>query len=100
VVQLLARNQVRSCHVEAENGDVLAADARGYSERPKGYGVEVIPGAFTLWNQHVDRGVTMTADLTGLTAAASLSPVEAILEVGWPRAAWKPALSAATAGSR
>jgi hypothetical protein len=43
VVQLLARDQVRSGHVEVENIDIVAADARGYDERPKGYGVEVIP---------------------------------------------------------
>ena len=65
VVQLLARDQVRSGHVEAHSIDIVAADARGYQDRPKGYGVEVIPGAFTLWNQHADRAVTITADLTG-----------------------------------
>jgi hypothetical protein len=75
VVQLLARDQVRSGHVEAENVDIVAADARSYDERPKGYGVEVIPGAFTLWNQHADRAVTITADLTGLTAGRAGAPV-------------------------
>ena len=55
VVQLLAGDQVRSGHVEAHNIDIVAADARGYDESPKGYGVEVIPGVFTLWNQHADR---------------------------------------------
>lgn len=45
VVQLLVRDQVRGGHVEAHNIDISAADARGYEERPKGYGVEVIPGA-------------------------------------------------------
>ena len=75
VVQLLARDQVRSGHVEAENVDIVAADARSYEERPKGYGVEVIPGAFTLWNQQADRAVTITADLTGLTAGRAGAPV-------------------------
>ena len=75
VVQLLARDEVRSGHVEAENIDIVAADARGYEERPKGYGVEVLPGAFTLWNQQIDRAVTITADLTGLTAGRAGAPV-------------------------
>ena len=75
VIQLLARDNVRSGHVETENVDILAADARGYGERPKGYGVEVIPGAFVLWNQQTDRGITITADLTGLTAGRAGAPV-------------------------
>jgi hypothetical protein len=75
VVQLLARDQVRSGHVEAHSIDIVAADARGYQDRPKGYGVEVIPGAFTLWNQQTDRAVTMTADLTGLMIGRAGAPV-------------------------
>jgi hypothetical protein len=75
VVQLLARDQVRSGHVEAHSIDIVVADARGYQDRPKGYGVEVIPGAFTLWNQHADRAVMITADLTGLTVGRPGAPV-------------------------
>ena len=48
VLKLLARDQVCGGHVEAHDIDIVSADARGYQERPKGYGVEVIPGAFTL----------------------------------------------------
>ncbi|OZI34181.1 hypothetical protein CAL29_11580 [Bordetella genomosp. 10] len=75
VVQLLARDQVRGGHVEVHDIDIVAADARGYDERPKGYGVEVIPGAFTLWNQQTDPAVTITADLTGLSAGRAGAPV-------------------------
>ncbi len=75
VIQLLARDKVRSGHVEAEDVGIVAADARGYGDRPKGYGVEVIPGAFVLWNQQADRGVTITADLVGLTAGRAGAPV-------------------------
>ena len=75
VVQFLARDRVRSGHVKVENIDIVTADARGYDERPKGYGVEVIPGAFTLWNQHADRAVTISADLTGLTVGRAGAPV-------------------------
>lgn len=75
VIQLLARDKVRSGHVEAENVDIVDADARAYSERPKGYGVEVIPGAFVLWNQQADRAITITADLIGLSAGRAGAPV-------------------------
>jgi hypothetical protein len=75
VVQLLARDRVRSGHVEAENVDIVAADARGFADRPKGYGVEVIPGAFVLWNQQSDRAVAITADLTGLSVGRAGAPV-------------------------
>jgi hypothetical protein len=43
VVELLARDAVRSGHVEARDIDVVAADASAGEARPKGYGVEVIP---------------------------------------------------------
>ncbi|MGF6446146.1 hypothetical protein [Paraburkholderia youngii] len=75
VVQLLARDSVAGGHVEAHDIDIWAADARGYEERPKGYGVEVVPGVFTLWNQREDRGVVITADLTGLSAGRAGAPV-------------------------
>jgi hypothetical protein len=75
VVQILARDMVRAGHVEAAGIDIVAADAREYQERPKGYGVEVIPGAFTLWNQQTDASVTVTADLVGLSAGRAGAPV-------------------------
>jgi hypothetical protein len=75
VVQLLASDAVRAGHVEARGIDIVAADARGYDHRPKGYGVEVIPGAFTLWNQHADPAVTISADLTDLSAGRAGAPV-------------------------
>jgi hypothetical protein len=74
-IRLLARDKVRSGHVEAETIDLVAADARGFGDRPKGYGVDVIPGAFVLWNQQSDPGVTLTADLTGLAAGRAGAPV-------------------------
>jgi hypothetical protein len=74
-IRLLANDKVRSGHIEANNIDIESADARGYAERPKGYGVEVIPGAFVLWNQQADRSVTITANLIGLTAGRAGSPV-------------------------
>ena len=76
VVQILAREQVRRGHVEVHNIDIVMADARAYDTRPKGYGVEVTPGAFTLWNQQEDSAVTISADMTGLSAGRIGSPVQ------------------------
>ena len=75
LVQLLAKGAVRSGHVEVENLDITAADARGETPCPKGYGVEVVPGAFTLWNQQDDPSVTISADLVGLSAGRPGAPV-------------------------
>jgi hypothetical protein len=49
-VQILARDKVRSGHVDVDGLDVIAADARAQNDRPSGFGVKVIQGAFTLWN--------------------------------------------------
>jgi hypothetical protein len=74
-IRLLANDKVRSGHIEAENIEIASADARDYTERPKGYGVEVVPGAFVLWNQQPDPSVTITAKLSGLTAGRAGAPV-------------------------
>jgi hypothetical protein len=74
-VHIVASNRVRSGHVEVENLDVAAADARALDGRAKGYGVEVMPGAFTLWNRHSECVVTITADVTGLTVGRAGAPV-------------------------
>lgn len=65
-VRLLAAGRVRTGHVEAHDVDIVFADATVWDERPFGYGVEVVPGAFTLWNRHADPQAVITADLTGL----------------------------------
>ncbi len=74
-VRLLAHGRIRGGHVDVRDVDIVAADARSFEERPKGYGVEVIPGAFTLWNLQADPAVTITAELTGLSAGRAGAPV-------------------------
>ena len=74
-VQILARDKVRSGHIEVKGLDIVAADARAWTERPHGYGVYVIQGAFTLWNMQADEGVTITAELSGLSAGRVGAPV-------------------------
>lgn len=38
---------MRGGHVDVDGLDIIAADARGEKERPHGYGVYVLHGAFT-----------------------------------------------------
>jgi hypothetical protein len=74
-VQIIARDKVYSGHVDVDGLDIVAADARGANERPQGYGVHVLQGAFTLWNQQPDGNVLITADLIGLSAGRDGAPV-------------------------
>lgn len=75
MVQLLARDKVRSGHVDINGLHVAAADARAQSDRPVGFGVKVIQGAFTLWNMQADDHVVISANLIGLSAGRATAPV-------------------------
>ena len=74
-VQILARGEVRGGHVDVNGLDIIAADARSESERPHGYGVSVLHGAFTLWNMQPDAHVAISADLVGISAGRDGAPV-------------------------
>jgi hypothetical protein len=74
-VQILARDKVRGGHIDVDGLDIIAADTRGENERPRGYGVEVLQGAFTLWNMQRDDHVAISADLVGVSAGRSGAPV-------------------------
>lgn len=73
-VQILARDTLRSGHVEVNGLDIIAADARGQTERPHGYGVHVLHGAFTLWNMQPN-DVAISADLVGISIGRNGAPV-------------------------
>ena len=74
-VQILVRDKVRSGHLEVMGLDVISADTRGQTDRPQGFGVHVIQGAFTLWNMQADASVVVTAELSGLSAGRPAKPV-------------------------
>lgn len=74
-VQILARDTVRSGHVDVDGLDVIAADARAQTDKPQGFGVYVTQGAFTLWNMQADEKVVISADLKGLSAGRPVAPV-------------------------
>ena len=74
-VQIVARGRVFSGHVVVDGLDVIAADARGQPEQPRGFGVRVIQGAFTLWNLQPDESVVISAHVTGLSVGRPCAPV-------------------------
>jgi hypothetical protein len=74
-VQIVARGTLRAGHVDVDGLDIEAADTRARSERPQGYGVEVLQGAFTLWNQQADTSSVVSAQLKGLSAGRAGAPV-------------------------
>jgi hypothetical protein len=67
--------RVRAGHLRVEGLRVDEADVRGRSDRPSGYGVEAIQGAFTLWNRSADPAVTVTADLVDIGAGTAEHPI-------------------------
>jgi hypothetical protein len=74
-VQILVRDAVMGGHVDVEGLDIVAADARARSERPHGFGVYVLQGAFTLWNMQPDERIVITARLVGLSVGREGAPV-------------------------
>jgi hypothetical protein len=74
-VLLLADRGVRAGHVEVDGLAIAAADVRGRADRPHGFGVDALPGAFTLWNRQPDPAVRITARLAGISAGSADEPV-------------------------
>jgi hypothetical protein len=74
-VQILARDNVRAGHIEVHGLDIIAADTRAQTERPQGYGVHVLQGAFTLWNMQTGEDVAISADLVDISAGRNGAPV-------------------------
>ena len=74
-VQILADERVRAGHVVVDGLHVVSADLRARHARPELLGVEVLQGAFTLWNRQPDAGVVLTAELRGIGAGRDGAPV-------------------------
>jgi hypothetical protein len=74
-IYLAADGNVRSGHVSADTVHVAAADTRGRFDRPAGFGVEALQGAFTLWNRQADSSVRLTARLENISAGSKDAPV-------------------------
>ncbi len=74
-VRLIAAEAATGGHVEARDIYVVEADTRAFAERPAGFGVEVIPGVFTLWNRHALQNHRISAELRGIRAGRAGLPV-------------------------
>ncbi|QUY62108.1 hypothetical protein [Gulosibacter molinativorax] len=74
-VLILAKDQVRSGHVQVEGVHVASADVRGRAARPHGFGVDALQGGFTLWNMQADPGVSLTAELLDISAGSAETPI-------------------------
>ncbi len=74
-VLLLACDAVRAGHVQVRGLTVESADLRGRVDRPHGFGVDAMQGAFTLWNQQADPEVVLTAELIDIAAGKPGAPV-------------------------
>ncbi|MCI5775115.1 MAG: hypothetical protein MR008_01300 [Aerococcus sp.] len=64
MVQLLTRGNNKQLTVDIDGLDIIAADARNYSERPMKYGVIVYQGALTIYNFNPadDSHITVNAE--------------------------------------
>lgn len=74
-VLLEARDSIRSGHVVIDGVTVVSADVRGRADRPHGFGVDALQGAFTLWNRQADSSVELTAELKRIAAGTKAKPV-------------------------
>jgi len=74
-VQILTRTGTNKTNLIADNVDVVACDARRYSEQPQKYGVNVYQGAFTVYNYNSDEKSVINATLTNISLGRKGAPV-------------------------
>jgi hypothetical protein len=72
-VMLCAQDATRGGRVIVDGLHVAVADLRGRELRPHGFGVDVLQGAFTLWNRQ--ESGELTAELNRISAGSKESPV-------------------------
>jgi hypothetical protein len=74
-VGLIARVGTERGRVEARNVHVGFADSRSFPEQAQKYGVNVLQGAFTLFNQNGSPSSGITATLENISAGSASAPV-------------------------
>ena len=74
-VRLLADGAVQSGHIHVDGLDIEVADGRRTEQGPRGFGVEVVSGAFTVWNRQADPKTKLTAEITDLSLGRPDAPV-------------------------
>lgn len=65
------------CAPDMEGLFVEAADVRGCFERPHGFGVEALQGAFTLLSRQADPAAEITAEILDVSVGSTEHPVAA-----------------------
>ncbi|MBS1971171.1 MAG: hypothetical protein JSU04_12735 [Bdellovibrionales bacterium] len=74
-IQILTRVGTKKAKLFADQIDVIACDARKYSEQPQKYGVNVYQGAFTVYNFNGDSESLIEATLTNISIGRKGAPV-------------------------
>ena len=74
-IRLIGDGAITGGHVDARDLHILDADTRGFEDRPAAFGVEVIPGAFTLWNRQASPDHVISAELRGIAVGRAGLPV-------------------------
>jgi hypothetical protein len=74
-VQILTRAGTYNTKLVADNIDIVACDARRYSEQPQKYGVNVYQGAFTVYNFNSELDSVIEATLTNISLGRKGAPV-------------------------
>lgn len=74
-ISIITRIGVQSADIVLSNVDIIAADARHYLEQPQKYGVNVLQGAFTVYNMNGDENSLVRVRATQLTVGRKDAPV-------------------------
>jgi hypothetical protein len=74
-IQILTRAGTTKTTLVADDIDIVACDARRYSEQPQKYGVNVYQGAFTVYNYNSDAKSVINATLTNISLGRKGAPV-------------------------
>ncbi|MBA2795605.1 hypothetical protein [Streptococcus porcinus] len=73
-ISLIFRNPTMTADVKVENVHINSSDTRTYLEQPQKYGVNVLQGAFTLYNFNPNQDSLVTANITGLSIGSERHP--------------------------
>lgn len=71
----IMRAGIESASVWVENLDIIACDSRHYFEQPQKYGVNVLQGAFTVYNFNSDAKSLLKLHATGIRIGRKNAPV-------------------------
>ena len=74
-IQILTRTGTKNAKLVASQIDIAACDARRYSEQPQKYGVNVLQGAFTVYNFSSDQDSVLEATVTDVSVGRQNAPV-------------------------